>query len=164
MCPGDSTSHSDGLYVVTKHRRQRRGLISQGFRRLGSLAPHPSRNVTPPGLSSPGPSVVVRYLPTLAAYPGSCRVRVKISGRAWTRPGRIRPHQFSFPAKIAPFETQPTTPAAHAQPEAPAREPAIRRVNVLELPPFSPQRKRHCPLRQATVTDLPVLTPFLAYA
>jgi hypothetical protein len=96
LCPGDSTNHSDGLPFVTKYRRQRGGLIPQGFRGLRSLAHHPSRNVTPPRLSSPGPFVVVRYLATLAAYPGKCQVRVKISGRAWTRSGRIRFHQFSF--------------------------------------------------------------------
>jgi hypothetical protein len=89
LCPGDTTNHSDGLRVVTKYRRQRRGLISPGFHWLRSLAPHPSRNVTPPGLSSPGPFVAVCYLPTLAAYPDQCQVRVKISERAWTRSGRI---------------------------------------------------------------------------
>jgi hypothetical protein len=73
LCPGDSINHSDGLHVVTKYRRQRGGLVPRGFRRLGSLAHHPSRNMTPPGLSSPGPSVAVCYLPTLAAYLGNTK-------------------------------------------------------------------------------------------
>ena len=42
---------------------------SQGFIRLRSLAYQSGRNVTPPRLSSPGPSDAGCYLPTLAAYP-----------------------------------------------------------------------------------------------
>lgn len=71
-----------------------RSQIAQCFHRLGSLAPTRSRNVTPPVLSLPGPSVTARCRPALAAYLFARRVRARISGRARTRPGRIR---FSFP-------------------------------------------------------------------
>jgi hypothetical protein len=49
------------------------GYFPQGFLRLRRLAHHPSRTVMPPGLSSPGPFVAVRYLPTLAAYLGKAK-------------------------------------------------------------------------------------------
>ena len=42
------------------------------FRTLRSLAFSPGRNVIPPSLIRPGPSVTVGYLPTLAAYPARC--------------------------------------------------------------------------------------------
>src|SRR5437870_10175089 len=41
----------------------------QCFVRLGSLAHRPGRNVTPPGLSSPGPFAAARHQATLATYP-----------------------------------------------------------------------------------------------
>ena len=71
-------------------------MVSQGFGLQGGVAHHPRRNVTPPELSSPGPFDADCYLSTLAAYPDRSRVRVKISRRARTRPGRIRFHLSSF--------------------------------------------------------------------
>ena len=60
------------------------------FRRLGSLAPTRGRNVAPPVLSLPGPSVTARCRSALAAYLFVRKVRARISGQARTRPGRIR--------------------------------------------------------------------------
>jgi hypothetical protein len=88
FCPGDSTTHSDGPRRVTKFRCGRRGSFLQGFIRPGSLAHRPSRNVTPPELSPPGP-FVIGFLPDAGCIPRLCRVRVETSRRAWTRPGRI---------------------------------------------------------------------------
>jgi hypothetical protein len=67
-----------------------RSEIAPCFRRLGSLAPTRSRNVTPPVLSLPGPSVTARCRAALAAYLFVRRVRARISGQARTRPGRIK--------------------------------------------------------------------------
>jgi len=83
FCSGDATSHSDGPRVVTKCRHVRERIVSQGFIRLRSLAHHPSRNVTPPGLSSPGPSVADCYRSTLARRLNELRVKIFVP--AWTR-------------------------------------------------------------------------------
>src|SRR5208283_3683426 len=57
---------------------------------------------------------------TLAAYLPDGGVRARISARARPRTGRIRSIGVG---SIAPFlPTEPTTPAAHAQPDASARE------------------------------------------
>ena len=69
---------------------RRSSMIRKCFGRLRSVAHRRGRNVTPPELSLPGPSVTVRCRPTLAAYLSARRVRARISGRARPRPGRIR--------------------------------------------------------------------------
>ena len=61
-----------------------------------------------PCLAPPSPPVTGRRW----LHTSRKRVRARISGRARPRPGRIRP---SFQKRLtAPFETEPTTPAAHA--------------------------------------------------
>ena len=87
FCSGDATSHSDGPRVVTKCRHVRERIVSQGFIRFRSLAHHPSRNATPPELSSPGPSVADCYRSTLARK--LHELWVKIFVPAWTRTSRI---------------------------------------------------------------------------
>lgn len=81
------------------------------FGRLGSLAPplEPKRDTSRSVLAWP---LRHRPLPNDAGCVVSHReIRARISGRARTRPGRIRP---SFHGKTAPFETEPSTPAIHA--------------------------------------------------
>jgi hypothetical protein len=79
---------------------------------LGAWHTTRGRTVTPPALSLPGPFVTARYRTALAAYLPRWEVRARSSGRARPRPGRIR---LSFRKRLtAPFETKPTTPAAHA--------------------------------------------------
>src|ERR1700738_4405548 len=95
------------------------------FSRLGSLALRRGRNVAPPELSLPGPFVAAHYWTTLAAYlsvgefeqgfpPGYGPARAGLDRSVWDRSHR--------------FMTEPTTPAAHAQPEAQApglAQPAV---------------------------------------
>jgi len=80
----------------------------------------------------PGPSVSGRYRPLLAAYLSrSGKVRARTSARARPRAGRIRPIGVG---SVAPFETEPTTPAAHTEPDAPARatgRPVLRIARVI---------------------------------
>src|SRR5580700_5172972 len=94
--------------------------LPQGFGRLGSVAYRPGRNVTPPELRLPGPSVTVRCRPMLAAYPPGWEVRASVSARGRPRTGRIE--WSGCGQTTAPFETEPSTPAAHTKPDAPARE------------------------------------------
>jgi hypothetical protein len=107
--------HSPGRAAATNRSvcRGKFPLEPQCFSRLGSLAYRPGRNVAPPELSLPGPFVIRDR--TLAAYLSARRVRARISARARPRAGRIRSIGVG---SIAPFRTEPSTPAAHAEPEA----------------------------------------------
>lgn len=92
LCAGGPTRHLHGPQAVTESRPA--GVPSQGFVKFRRLAHRVGRIVTPPAPSSPGPFAAAGCPATLAAYP-SKRVRVRISGPARTRPGRIRFHQTS---------------------------------------------------------------------
>jgi hypothetical protein len=92
LCAGDPASHPAGPRAVTEFRRER--IPFRGFRRSRSLAFQRDRNAMPPAPSSPGPSVAACCQTTLARSSRK-RVRVRISGPARTRPGRIRLHQDS---------------------------------------------------------------------
>src|ERR1700682_2499019 len=58
--------------------------------RLGAWHTTRCRTATPPALSLPGPFVTGRRRPALAAYLSARKVRARSSGRARTRPGKIR--------------------------------------------------------------------------
>jgi hypothetical protein len=112
LCPGETTTHPDGPQRPTVAcAAERSSWTPRCFSRLGSLALRRGRNVAPPELSLPGPFVAAHCWPTLAAYPSVRRVRARISARARPRTGRIRSIDVG---SIAPFMTEPTTPAAHA--------------------------------------------------
>jgi hypothetical protein len=115
---------------------------------LGAWHTARGRTVTPPALSLPGPFVTARYRTTLATYLSRRKVRARSSGRARPRPGRIRP---SFRKRLtAPFETEPTTPAAHASSragrvdETPRKGVMPARSAIAALPPKATQQ--HCDL------------------
>ena len=70
LCPGEATSHRVGSQrrtVVGRCEGKRMVPPPRGFGRLGSVAYRPGRNVTPPELRLPGPSVTGRCRPMLAA-------------------------------------------------------------------------------------------------
>ena len=80
------------------------------FSTTGSLAPARGRTVTPPALSLPGPFVTAHYRTTLAAYLSEGEFEQGfLDGHGPAQVGLGSPF-----ARTAPFETQPTTPAAHA--------------------------------------------------
>ncbi len=88
FCLGDSTNHSDGPRVVTKYRHageRIRLLRLQQVRELGP-PPEPKRETAQTIFTWP---LRHRSLPSDAGCIPSFEVRVKISERAWTRPGRI---------------------------------------------------------------------------
>lgn len=58
-----SVRSTEPSYLLRRGSRR----IPEGFGRLGSVAYRPGRNVTPPELLLPGPSVSVRCRPLLAA-------------------------------------------------------------------------------------------------
>ena len=92
--------------------REERRVTPWCFGRLGGLAPRlgPKRDSSRTVLAWP---LRQRPLPAAAGcVPLPCgRVRARISARARPRTGRIRPVGVG---PIAPFETEPITPAAHA--------------------------------------------------
>jgi hypothetical protein len=70
LYPGEITSHLVGPQrgtVVPRCEGKRTVPLPRGFGRLGSVAYRPGRNVTPPELLLPGPSVSDRCRPLLAA-------------------------------------------------------------------------------------------------
>jgi hypothetical protein len=112
LCPGETATHPDGPQRQTVPCAAKESRWTpKCFSRLGSLALRRGRNADPPELSLPGPFAIAHCWPTLAAYLSSRRVRARISARARPRTGRIRSIGVG---SIAPFMTEPTTPAAHA--------------------------------------------------
>ena len=96
FCPGDPTSHSDGPHLVTKFRGEGGRISPSGLHQTRELGPPSEPNRDTPRTIFTWP-LRRRSLPSDAGYvPRQSRVRVKISRRAWTRPGRIRFHQLSF--------------------------------------------------------------------
>jgi len=102
FCPGDPTSHSDGPRVVTKYRhaKERIKLLRLHQARELGLPSEPNRDTPRTIFTWP---LRRRSLPPDAGCVPSNEVRVKISGPAWTCPGRIRFHRISFHDKISPF-------------------------------------------------------------
>ena len=96
FCPGDPTNHSDGPHLVTKFRGEEGRISPSGLHPIRETGPPSEPNRDTPRSIFTWP-LRRRSLPSDAGcIPRQSRVRVKISERAWTRPGRIRFHQLSF--------------------------------------------------------------------
>jgi hypothetical protein len=95
FCPGDPTSHSNGPRPVTKLRCGRRRITPSGLHQARELGPpfEPKRDASRTVSTWP----LRRRTPDAGCIPRLSRVRVETSGRAWTRPGRIRSRSSSFP-------------------------------------------------------------------
>ena len=119
FCPGDSASHVDGPPSEPSYRSLRRLIVPPGLQAARDPGPPspPKRDASRTVSTWP---LRHRSLPRDAGcIPRRGRVRVKISERVWSRPGRIRLHRTPFD-KTAPFTTEPTTPAAHTKHDAQA--------------------------------------------
>ena len=119
FCPGDPASHVDGPPSEPSYRSLRRMIDPPGLQAARDPGPPspPKRDASRTVSTWP---LRHRSLPRDAGcIPRRGRVRVKISERVWSRPGRIRLHRTPFD-KTAPFTTEPTTPAAHTKHEAQA--------------------------------------------
>ncbi len=88
FCPGDPSNHSDGSRVVTKYRhaKERIRLLRLQPAWEHGLPSEPKRDTPRTIFTWP---LRHRSLPSDAGCVPSFEVRVKISERAWTRPGRI---------------------------------------------------------------------------
>lgn len=102
LCRGDTTRHLSGPTAVTEVRQSENPSGASAV--FGAWLSAPGRNVIPPPPFSPGPSATPRCRAALASYLSASstfrlhwpsRVRVRISGQARTRPGRIRFHPVS---------------------------------------------------------------------
>ena len=96
FCPGDPTKHSDGPRLVPKFRGRRRRIGPSGLHQVTELGPPSEPNRDTSRTIFTWPLRRRSLLPDAGCVPRQSRVRVKISERAWTRPGRIRFHQLSF--------------------------------------------------------------------
>jgi hypothetical protein len=122
-CPGDPTSHRDGPDAVPESRHPGELNPLLGLQQARELGPpsRPKRDASRTLFAWP---LQRRSSPSDPGCvpPRTRGVRAKSSVRARPRTGRIRLHSRFLSHKIAPFETQLTTPAVHTQPEAPASE------------------------------------------
>ena len=119
LCPGDLATHLDGSPAVTKYRQSRELDQLRGLQQVREPGPpsRPKRDASRTIFAWP------LHRPRLPGDPGcvppstlSSRerafivvdgVRAKTSGRAWTRPGRIKFRFTSFANETAPFKTKP---------------------------------------------------------
>jgi hypothetical protein len=121
LCPGESTNHPDGPRHPSAASVARGRVVDVLSASAGLGAWHTvwAESCSLPNYPCLAPSssrvAVRRWLRSSRE-----RVRARTSVQVRPRTGRIRS---TGVGSIAPFETEPTTPAAHTKPEAPAPGP-----------------------------------------
>jgi len=127
LCPGETTNHLDGpqpptVTCAAERIRPDSPNASAGLGAWHTVSAESWPLPNYPCLAPSSPPVAGRRW--LRPSPGR-RVRARTSARVRPRTGRIRSIGVG---SIAPFKTEPTTPAAHAKPEAPAKGAARLRL------------------------------------